>query len=228
MTNKRFLIFFLLVIHAKLIASDKPYDETVSLGAACQAAWQLEANGKRNGAYPFDWLVTPFHGLVSFILQRGEGFLEKDKTSVVEVLQGNPSILHVVDLTYDIHSIHDFFEGMLNYDRVKSKYERRTLKFFKLLASDKKILFIRVQMSRQEAIYLDQLLHSNYPKLDYTLVAISDDPEAQIEWGMERIRNFYMEQLPGNWMGDGDKWREILSQFQVNVSERKNPDRVKW
>lgn len=225
-----FLALLLLLTQFKLHASSRKYDETVSLGSACQSAWQLEVNEVRKWAYPFDWLVTSFDGLVAFIMNRGEGFLERDNLEVVEVLKGDSlSFLHVVDRKYDFHSIHDFFfPDMYNYDKVKDKYERRIQRFFALLESDRKILFVRTQISRNEATYLDSLLHRLYPHLEYTLVAVSGDPDAQMDWGLERVRNFYMQQTQGDWQGDYQKWKEILSQFSVKPAKRKRPDGEMW
>jgi hypothetical protein len=220
------LALFFLLNHFDLNASIRKYDEAVSLGSICQPAWHLKANGVRKGAYPFDRVITPFHALIPFIAQRGAGFLEKDHLKILEVLYGeHTSYEHVVDLAYDIHFIHDFHHpDMCNYDNVKAKYERRVQRFFELLESDKKILFVRVQMNRHEAQILDDLLHSQYPHLEYTLVAISDDPDALTDWGLERVRNFYMQQIPGDWRGDSQRWTEILSQFSVKSAKKQSQE----
>lgn len=224
------LTWILLIFPLDLKASTKPYDEVVSLGTACQAAWQLEGSGMRRFAYPFDWLVTPFHGLIPFIANQGAGFLERDKLEIIKTLPGKATFLHVADLTYDIHFIHDFHgtESIDNYDKIKSKYERRIQRFFSLMQSNKKILFFRVQVTRDEVIVLDNLIHTTYPNLDYTLVAINDSSDAEHDWGLERVRNFYMRQSIDNWQGDGERWKEILSQFTVKESKKKRPEGEKW
>jgi hypothetical protein len=223
------LLLLLFFVSFDLKATIKKYDETVSLGTACQSAWHLEANEIRKWAYPFDWLITPFESLMIFMESRGAGFLDKDQLTIVETLHGHPSMLHVVNLAYNIHFIHDFLApDMFNYDAVKEKYDRRIKRFFDLLESNKKVLFIRVQISRPEAECLDNYLHTHYPNLDYTLVAVSEDSDARSDWGLERVRNFYMQQIPGNWMGNGEKWREILSQFPVREAKKKRPREEKW
>lgn len=226
-----FACFFLLTGLDLQAYNERKYDEAVSLGTACQGAWHLKDNGMRKWAYPLDWLITPFHGLVAFIQNRGEGFLEQDKLQLLEVLPSagtSPSMLHVVDLTYDFHSIHDFFSDMSNYDQIKAKYAQRIQRFFELLESDKKVLLVRVQISRDEAIHLDAMLQNLYPHLDYTLLAVSDRPEAQVDWGLERIRNFYMHQEPGDWKGDCERWKDILSLFPVKGTKKKNGDGDTW
>jgi hypothetical protein len=216
-------------IGVDLEAAIKKYDETVSLGSSCQSAWHLEANGLRRWSYPLDWVITPFDSLIAFITHRGVGFLDRDKIAVIEILEGAPSMLHVSDTTYHIHSIHDFFApDMPNYEAVKAKYDRRIKRFFDLLESSKRILFVRVNISRQEAEYLDHFLHTLYPRLEYTLLAVSEDPSAQENWGLERVRNFYMQQFPSDWVGNSGQWTEILSQFPIKAGKKKGVDEEKW
>lgn len=222
---KRLLPFLLVFPFA--IGSIEPYDDVVSLGSACQPAWYFKGYGMRRSAYPFDWLVTPFEGLISFIINKGDHFLEKENLRTLEVLGGDPPILHVVDVKYDIHIVHDFYFDMQNYDKIKTNYKRRIERFFKLLESNKRVLFVRVQMNRSEAQVLDALFQRLYPKLDYTIVAVSDEPDAEHDWGFERIKNYYMKQTPGEWMGDGDKWREILYQFTIKEKKKHQSDEEK-
>lgn len=226
------IIFLLLFLPVKtgLVASQREeYDEAVSLGTSCQAAWYLQGYGLRHWAYPFDWMVTPPHALLAFIKNKGKNFLEKENLQTLEVLPGTPSILHVVDTKYDIHLIHDFyFPDMKNYNSVKAKYTRRIKRFFNLLESNKRVLFIRVQFSRSEALLLDELLHKLYPDLKYTLLVLSDAPEAYDDWMLPRVKNFFMEQQPGNWMGDGERWREVLSLFSIKPHGQEQPKTEKW
>lgn len=223
------LVVFLLSWPFFATADEEPYDEAVSLGMVCQPAWHLEGHHMRRWAYPLDWMITPFHGLLLFIQNKGAHFLEKEHLKVLEILEGTPSILHVVDEFYDIHSIHDFqAPSMQNFEKVKAKYERRIQRFFKLLASHKKVLLVRVQISRSEAETLTHLLSKLYPELNYTLVAVSEELSAKESWGLERVSNFYMPQISGHWQGDDEKWQEILCQFPVKESKKPRPPEEKW
>ena len=131
---------FLTFPYTKLPALERPYDEFVSLGTACQTAWQLKINLKRNTAYPFDWLITPCDALISFIENEGKGFLEKENLEILEPLSHDSTILRVIDNAYKIIFLHDFFPpSNSKLEEVKRKYEKRTQRFFNLLNSDKKI-----------------------------------------------------------------------------------------
>lgn len=206
----------LVTFHAR--AKTPVYDEAVSLGFDCQVAWQLEANNMRKFAYPFDWVHTHFDSLINFIVNKGANFLDADKIAVIGPYPGDPSRLHVIDVVYGIISYHDFranppFE---NYWEVKAKYDRRIKRFFDLLNSNKKVLFVRYGLTRPQVEFLDGLLHFLYPTLSYTILAVNDDPEYLADWGLERVRNFYIQQTLGMWKGDSARWKEILSAFSLS------------
>ncbi|MCE2983783.1 MAG: hypothetical protein LW832_09490 [Parachlamydia sp.] len=52
--------------------------------------------------------------------------------------------------------------------------------------------------------------------ITYTIAAINGDHQ---EWGLERIKNFQVDQIPGCWTGDDVKWKEILDHFKVKKAE---------
>jgi hypothetical protein len=209
-----FCFCLLLGINAQVLAVSQ-YDEVVSLGIACQAAAQIKYNEIRIRAYPFDWLVTPFDGLISFIINKGAGFLEPGNFCSHGLIRNSNSLL-VKDSIYNFSFMHDF-EGedpLFSYAEVKEKYDRRIKRFFNLLESNKKVLFIRVTISKAQAKQLDQVLQKHYPNLSYTIVAVSDKEDAKMDWGLPRVRNFYLIQ-DWDWMGDDEVWEGILQQFPV-------------
>ncbi|HEV8051726.1 MAG TPA: DUF1796 family putative cysteine peptidase, partial [Parachlamydiaceae bacterium] len=157
-------------IEARHKHKDKPkqnaaYDEVVSLGARCQVAMQMEHHGIRHLAYPFDWIVTSAQGLGSFITNHGSHFLDLDKVIYVEEYAGNPPYYFVKDTHYNFESYHDFLPPHIpgNFEVVKDKFQRRIKRFFALLGSDKKVLFLRTDITRQDAEYLDNIIHTVYP-----------------------------------------------------------------
>ncbi len=222
------LLVLSIICHVE--ADRRPYDEVVSLGQGCQVAWQIETNNMRKYAYPFDWFITSFDSLLLFIVHKGANFLDFDKIAVGEAYPGDPSRLQVIDLVYGIQSYHDFFSmpPLGNYYEIKAKYDRRIKRFFKLLESSHKILFIREGLSKAQVEYLDYILHSLYPHLSYTILALNNSQDYLYDWGLERIRNFYLEQIPGNWMGDFVRWKEILSQFPVITPSTPRSPEERW
>lgn len=231
MIKKMLFPFFVLALLPFYGQADiQTYDEVVSLGYGCQVAWQLETHGYRKIAYPFDWFHTSFDSLISFICNKGACFLEWDKICVQGAYPGDPIRLHVVDMIYGIHSYHDFTStpAMGNYLEVKEKYDRRVQRFFELLNSKKKILFVREGFSRNQLEQLDNLLQMLYPHLSYTILGVSDNVEFIQNWKLKRIRNFYLQQNPEDWKGDFSRWKEILSHFCIKHSFNKRPPEEVW
>lgn len=221
--SQTYFIFFILLMGFKIAHAEKvvEYDEAVSLGSMCQVAHQLQANGIRHHAYPFDWIITPAEGLSRFIAQKGEGFLERENLAFGE-LWANTNFIVTTDTLYDFKILHDFsvpFEE--SYAPVKEKYDRRKERFFKLLKSNKKVLFVRAYLTRSQAERLDHVLRKFYPKLSYTILALNETEE---NWGLERVKNFQLNQIPNDWRGDPARWQEILSQFRVKQAKTLPPE----
>jgi hypothetical protein len=223
---KKFYFTLVLLCYLSVAFANQPmrstgyqeYDEAISLGAHCQPAWQLRANNLRNCAYPFDALISPFDALVNFIANLGLDFLDRNMLNCVPIEGGG---FYIQDLKYGLILIHDFQligNTLINYEEVKAKYDRRTKRFFDTLLSNKKVLFIRQDLSYEQATFLDHILHALFPNLAYTLVALNSREEAKYEhdWELERVRNFYLKQTdPYVWSGDDQAWKEILNNFKV-------------
>ncbi len=211
-----FLILFYAEAKAELHETES-YDQIVSLGYSCQVAFQLEHNGVRTLAHPFDWFHTPIESLLKFIANEGKNFFDLDKIYVMGAYPGDPARLQVYDTVYGIISYHDFlsFPHLSNYAEIKAKYDKRIKRFFNLLQSNQRVLFVRQDVSKEQAEYLDEVLHSTYPNLSYTLIAINNTEEYKTPWNSPRIENFYMESI-GDWRGNFLRWQDILSQFKIN------------
>lgn len=231
MVKKNFIaLFFILFTSLNIEGRLQQYDEVVSLGYSCQVAWQLETNGIRRLAYPFDWFHTSYESLIAFINNKGAHFLDLDKINVGGPYPGDPSRLLVKDLLYGIISYHDFLATppMSNYADIKYKYDRRTKRFFNLLQSNKRVLFVIQDALKSQVENLDYLFHMLYPKLAYTILAVNSHEEYCSPWGNARIENFYLPQIPGDWMGNFGVWTEILSKFTVIHSSTRRPPGEQW
>ena len=234
----RKLLLLFVVCCEILYAEDsksRKFDIAISLGEVCQTAGNLSANGLRLQSFPLDWLVTPSEGLIKFIAYEGYNFINVENLLFnVFTFAGSGG---VCDIYYGIFFYHDFLyslkrnpQGNLigikklagvelkNYAEVKAKFDRRIARFFEVLHSDKKVLLVRLGMSYQDAILLNDLLHNKYPHLDYLLVVLDNTEEIKTDWGLERVKNFYIERQStfGTNMED---WKNILSQFEFNPYE---------
>ncbi len=235
MFRKMVPFFFLLCSH--LAFSEAPiskaeidhYDVAIGLGGYCQVARAMHYNGIRYHAYPFDWLFSPFDSVFEFIAKRGVHFLDKDTLVFVT---GKPDYLgghrdHILDTVYGLQLLHDFEASpnfLKDYDSMKAKYERRVARFFAALDSKEKILFIRHGITYMQAVLLDQLLHTRYPQLSYTILAVDNTEEMKRDWGLQRVKNVYLRQTePWVWWGDDAAWKEVLRHYSVTPQQSLTP-----
>ena len=200
-----------------------PYDAIVNLGGDCQPQYQMKTNKLRPCALPFDYLITPFDSLYKILEERFEGFLKPENF----MLKVNGKEKWVEDKAYGTRLIHDFplNEKFLDeYEKVRSKYQRRIDRFLNILDKSKKVLFIRKRITREQAIKLDALISRLYPHLEYALVCLDGSEEIKTNWNLDRIRNFFLRQTtPYVWSGDNGAWAEIFAELQLESMKCDQP-----
>lgn len=205
------------------------FDYAISLGSYCMVAIQLSKCRARDHAYPLDWTNNSFEGMLKFIAHEGYNFLIKEH--LLFKIEGHEKVVY--DLNYDAMRFpHDFdFKftdsaakkvsygiytqvKIANYEDVLAKYQRRIARFFDVLRSDKTVLFVRYDISYEQAILLDALLRAQYPQLNYMILALGPSDEIKQPWGLERVRNYYM---PFSLEFDGitPLWQHVFSQFPM-------------
>jgi len=191
------------------------YDALINLGGNCQVSYQMRINGLRLYALPFDTLITPFKGLCALLEHKFKDFLHKDHLE----LRRNPNDPndkgYIVDTIYDVRMIHDFKlnEHFLDeYGGIKAKYDRRVERLLKLLETSERVLFIRLGITKDEAVVLTQLFNRLYPHLEYTLLAMATTEDIKENWTLPRVKNCYLKQPePYVWRGDNEAWKKIFT-----------------
>lgn len=208
----------LLIIGCFANLSAEEYGRVISLGGQCQVAYQLKENHKRSESFPFDWIQSTFEGVYQFILEEGKNFLSKDHL----VFAGNKGN-YVQDPYYQMLFLHDFespSDFMKEYDFIKAKYDRRVNRFFQALNSEAPVLLIRLGITREQAALLSELIHTKYPRLNYTILALDHTEEIRENWNIKRVINLYLlQEDPHNWLGDHEDWKRILSQFHIEQKD---------
>lgn len=221
------LLFFSLIFVCCTAMAKQPFDLVISLGDTCQVAYQMTLNKLRYERYPFDWSLTPFESVYQFIQNRSLHFMDKDALVLIDGTPGySPSIhRYIEDCFYKIQFVHDFDleqNFLKDYQRIKTNYDRRINRFFSALSSNKKILFIRQTITREQAIRLDKLLQTMFPNLKYQILAIDMSEEIQKNWGLNRIKNYYLKSDPDDgWVGNSKAWENILKNFPVKTQKAK-------
>jgi hypothetical protein len=188
------------------------YDAFIGLGGSCQTAHQLEINKLKGPTLPFDWVVSPFSSVHTLLANDFADLLEKENIALV---QDDVVGWYVEDKKYRIRFLHDFpldLDFMRSYDEVRAKYARRSKRLLELLSSSRRVLLIRLDITREEAWALDALLRQKFPRLRFDILALGNIPEMQSGWGLSRISNLFLPQpVPYFWAGLDKPWREILA-----------------
>jgi hypothetical protein len=193
---------------------DQPYDAIINLGGDCQVEHQLKTNNLREYALPFDYLIAPCISVCRMLTNDFKGFLDKE-----QLAYKHDNGKYILDTAYDTRMIHDFIltpDFLNDYEQIKEKYMRRIERFRELLATKKKVLFIRKRALKEEAQVLATIIKTLYPHLMYTLAILDGSESAKEAWNIEGVKNFYLSQpVPYVWTGDNEAWKEILRQLHL-------------
>jgi len=195
----------------------------ISIGESCTGATILRTLGLRHEAYPFDWVISEFDPLYAVFADDFQYFFDH------RYLQMVPDGSAVIDY-YGISFRHDLPTTNYNYERddgnlpnegtlcenwrdyvpnAYAKYRRRIERLHKVLSSTNKVYLLRYAgIDKKSAIKLRNVIHEQYPKLDFTLVMVAHDREFCSDWNKKRIKNFYFSR-PAEWQ-DLNQWRPIF------------------
>lgn len=184
----------------------------VSLGYNCNNAGQLQYEGLRYTAFPFDWFFSSLKGVMSAITNDFKDFL------LFENLVPDARIL-VSDSLYDIVIVHDFpfqrEEKFLfsrvwemyhlrtarelirqEYDKVYAKFMRRVGRFRMLESYGGKLYFIRsLRITKSESIELLQVLRNRFKAQDVILIVVNETDEFKKPWNIPGLHNFFIPKL---------------------------------
>jgi hypothetical protein len=199
------------------------YDAVISLGGDCQVTYQLRRLNLRPHALPFDWLITPFDSLRSLLEQHFDQFLDKCNLTLVTTPDK-----YILDNRYGVRLIHDFKlneQFLENYSTIHDRYTRRTERFYELIFASHKVLFIRKNITKEQAQVLSELIHKLFPHLDYTLLALATTQEIKQPWGIAHVQNYYLSQPePYSWKGDDAAWSIVLNTVELNNTQAQTTD----
>lgn len=164
----------------------------ISLGSNCSPGLSLRLLNKKNETYPFDWVRSNSKIIYDVLLTNGEKytiFNEKDKDinnqyylkDLHSYTNPNFSKLHV-----NYYGQHFTHYQDINSSELESKFKNYIERFFNLLKTNKKILFIH---SNEEYIYhkksrdnkeelynylckINDILETCYPNLIFKIINI--------------------------------------------------------
>lgn len=194
------------------------YDQVVSLGRACQPAYQIRRLDAGAQAHVFDWVITPDAGLVDLIATGLDGFFARDRLEM-----GHHNC--IADRVTDTRFLHEFPKGLdftaqyeMNAGRIAMLVER----WRALLASTQRILFVRQHAwntdVRATAVRLRDTIAAQAPRLIFSLLYLTETEDD--DWGEDGIVNLRLrQQEPYVWTGDNAAWEQVLAEANARFGE---------
>ena len=198
----------------------KRFDGLISLGGACQTAYQLRRYTGDNLASYFDWLGSPHRGLVFTLRMNFLGCFERQQ------LQITPDGLSVVNqetgLTYR-HYFPRVVESSLidrkyldrDFERVRAKMDRRAERWLMRIRSER-LLFVRHGLvTAEEALELFSALRTQAGSNPVELLVITppDGNAESLDPGIHYIPGIPLTGDRMDWQGDDELWNQVLQLF---------------
>ncbi|MCY9694369.1 DUF1796 family putative cysteine peptidase [Paenibacillus alginolyticus] len=191
------------------------YDAIFSLGDLCLPAMQLEKNGLRPYAGVLDWMISIRLSDVNLLLkQRFHGFME---LADLQVLGYAGQQLMVLDTNYSLISNHDFsihknsIFHLSAYPEVKAKYDRRITRFWEVLTTRQRVLFVRTGGTFQQVQQL-QFVLSELVSYDFRILFIQHSNVTEMVETDCPFEKVCWIQLPNQeiWNANDHFWRNIF------------------
>lgn len=197
------------------------YDQVVSLGHACQPAYQIRRVLGVTSAHVFDWIVIPDPALITLIGSDLDGFFSRDRLGV-------GSSEAITDLPTDTRFVHEFPKDSdvdVQHAQHAGRYAMLIRRWRRLLRSRQRVLFVRQHGwdpdPRAAAARLQALLLAKAPRLRFTLLYLTGDPADEVPWGQEGVINRHLPQPePYDWRGDNAAWERLLREALTEPGAR--------
>lgn len=107
---------------------------------------------------------------------------------------------------------------MSTYDVVFDKYQQRIERFYQAIEQAKYIYFFRTNLTKEEAIQLNNLLHKLYPTKKFSLIVPTDPKFMKKPWQIAGVQEFFMyppNDLKNQRHGDSTYWDIILKTLKL-------------
>ena len=212
----------------------RKYDFVISLGSACQTAYQLKKRGLRQRSGPFDWFIIPCARLIEVLQNDFADFMALCNLEI----QGEKNGCYTVrDTRYNTRSMHDFHlhadvgDAFADYPAFRERLDRRIGAFRRQLDTAWSILFVQTGATKQESLRLHQVLIDKRPGRRTELLVLGNGDEFDADWHVPGIRPcraaFASNPADGAWKGDAAGWRRALAGVALKkTSLRQLQDRI--
>jgi len=197
------------------------YKHVVSLGKTCQPALAIRRNKLRTASFPLDWIWSPTESVCSLVKTNFEGFFEKSLLEPVQMTRMDT--LEVHNPTLGLVFAHEFKSRETfdqDYEVWKERYDRRISRFYDVLNSREKVLFIRFRTGRDDVETISQMLSSEYPDLPYTILALDDTEPYREDWKLPNVINRHIAAAPEDDSGSrkyNPAWKKLFKDFHFDL-----------
>jgi acetyltransferase-like isoleucine patch superfamily enzyme len=207
------------------------YDDVISLGGNCEVAQHWRRYSGSEKAYPLDWWITPFHGLVRLLDERFSEVLLQENMQVAA------DRMSVVCARYGSAHLHDFPRaGDLRIDpadiahnsqAAREKYAYLIKRFYEACRPGRRVLFIRSWRETLEVpaettapddappAAFDDLIHAlerSLPGLDFNILFINYGSQVT-RHHRAMFHNITHYGDASDWSGSPRGWDEMFRMF---------------
>ena len=183
--------------------------ELISLGWRCDTAFELRMHGRENVAHFFDWLATPFSGLLRILEADFDVFhpenlilrTDLDPHCVEDVPTG--VLFHHQFPLYRGHVQPDF---LVHYPDFSSKFRHLAARFRQYMA-DRPVTLVRQEITRDQALRLEDVVAAAFPAADVRFLYLNPDPQ---EFITPRGRGRALRN--DGTLGDPAQWARVLGE----------------
>lgn len=195
------------------------FQHYVSLGGYCEVAHQIRRRWGTKKAHFFDWLVTPFPGLMKILESDFDGVFLREN------LRLDPRTHSVVDAANGLAFHHEFTRNELGHvtdDIIDRKYKVSRAKMQFLIdrwrgvtrGSDPTLYVLVSNEHPDDILRLQALMRGKYPGHDFTLLWARRPGAPGLETEVDGLIQAIVPGAPAGpteWQGDNAAWDKAFA-----------------
>lgn len=197
------------------------YDLVVSLGAACQSAWQMRLHNLRTFSGPFDWTIFgEIPKMVETINTRFDDYMRLEN-----IIDEGPHGDHhrVSDPHSTCLSVHDFPLDLSveeAYPDYRKRLEKKINRFYDEIERANSVLFVRLIGDYDGAKMFEENLVDLFGD-KVTLLVVQhhlEDEFIDLEWDLEHTCGVIIQHVEEqmDWIGSMPHWDRIFEGIELN------------
>lgn len=185
----------------------------ISLGRACEVGYQIKLHTPKSDGDFFDWLITPFDGLIAALDQQFQHllnpedlYLQEDRNFVNNRVTGiQYGHVFLRDETHMIPS--NFLDDL---PRVTQKFEYFREKFFSSGRGSDPICYVRRDINADQAVLLEQRLEAMFPTLQFRIACVNSEDLGISAIQSDRFLDLRIPDGGPDGLGNPDYWAEAF------------------